>query len=108
MMIHFNTELGILVLFIFAVIDFGLAAWNRQFRQALWRFGSRFLAIGIAVTSTFFVGSPMMACLIGLFAWIVVATLPKYRKGCDRVQWFRRMVHGTVAIFLYAAMTAAR
>ena len=107
-MIHFNTELGILVLLVFAFIDFGLAAWNRQFRKALWRFGSRFVAIGITVTSTMLVGSPMIACLIALFAWIAIATLPKYRKDADRVQWLWRMIHGTVAICIYAAMTAAR
>ena len=107
-MIHFNTELGILVLLIFAFIDFGLAAWNRKIREALWRFGSRFVAIGITVASTMLVGSPMMAWLIALVAWIAVVTLPKFRKDADRVQWSWRMIHGTVAICIYAAMTAAR
>jgi hypothetical protein len=86
----------------------GLAAWNRQLRKALWRFGSRFVAIGITVISTMLVGSPLIACSLALVAWIAIATLPKYRKDADRVQWFWRMVHGTVAICLYAVMTAAR
>jgi hypothetical protein len=107
-MIHFNTELGILVLLAFAFIDFGLAAWNRQFRTALGRFGSRFVAIGITVTSTMLVGSRMVACFVALFAWTAIATLPKYRKGADHVQWFWRMVHGTSAICIYTALTAAR
>lgn len=107
-MIHFNTELGFLVLLIFAFIDFGLAAWNRNFREALWRFGSRVAAISITVISTRLVGSRMMACLLALIAWIALASVPKYWKGADRVQWFWRMVHGTVAICTYAAMTAAR
>jgi hypothetical protein len=74
-MIHFNTELGILVLFVFAFVDFGLAAWNRQFLKALWRFGSRFVALGITVASTMLDGSPMLACLIALLTWITVVTL---------------------------------
>jgi hypothetical protein len=107
-MIHFNTELGILVLLIFAVIDFGLAAWNRQFRKALWRFGSRLTAIAITVASTMLFGRPLIACLVAVLVWIAVVTLPKFHKDADRVQWSWRMIHGTVAICIYAAMTAAR
>jgi hypothetical protein len=93
---------------IFVFVDFGLAAWNRQFRDALWRFGSRFIAIGITVASTMLVGRPMVACLIAFLAWIAVVTLSKFRQNADRVQWSWRMIHGAVAICIYAAVTAAR
>jgi len=106
-MIHFNTELGILVLLVLAFIDFSLAAWNRQFRKALWRYGSRFVAIGITAISTMLVGS-LIACLIALVAWIAIATLPKYRKDADRMHWSWQIGHGTLAICIYATMTAAR
>jgi hypothetical protein len=50
----------------------------------------------------------LIAALVALVVWIAIATLPKYRKDADRLQWSWRTVHGAVAVCLYAAMTAAR
>lgn len=75
-MIHFNTELGILVLLIFAFIDFGLAAWNRQFRKVLWRFGSRFIAIAMTVASTMLVKQPLSGRSVGVDSGCYAANIP--------------------------------